>query len=234
VLRLNKSKGNMFRSVSHTATYFQGCDHGCLYCWAKLMGISHVPKLKQTDEFQVLKIRDAVIFLNSAHDCFAECIPVEWINQMLRWINRQHSSNKFLLQSKNPRRMAGFLDLLLKIKDRVRLGTTLETTGSMEAYSTAIHPAHRAYYLAHFHQKYGFETFLSLEPLMNFNLRKMELWIRAVNPVMIEIGLDNYAGRHKVKLRRLTKKKYRLLRAKLIKMKFNFIEKDSIKVWLNE
>lgn len=222
----------MFRSVSHTATYFQGCDHGCVYCWAKLMGISHVPKLKQTDEFEVLKVRDAVIFLNSAHDSFAECIPATWINQMLRWIGRQHPSNKFLLQSKNTRRMAGFLDELLKVKDRVRLGTTLESTGSMRAYSLAIHPSHRAYYLAHFREKYGFETFLSLEPLMNFNSDAMELWIRAVDPVMIEIGLDNYEHKHKVHLRKPTKRKYMKLRTKLIKMGYNFIEKDSIKKWL--
>ncbi len=233
-MRLNKSKNRMFKSVSHTGTYFQGCDHGCLYCWAKIIGVSHEPKLKQMDEFEELKVRDAIIFLNSAHDSFAECIPVEWINQMLRWIGRQHYSNKFLLQSKNTRRMAGFLDELLKIKDRIRLGTTVETTGSMEAYSTAPHPGHRAYYLAHYREKYGFETFLSLEPLMNFNSDAMELWIRAVNPVMIEIGLDNYKHKHKLNLRKPTKKKYRKLRTKLNNMGYHFIEKDSIKRWLNE
>ena len=211
-MKLRESKGRMFKSVSHTTTYFMGCSHACVYCWAKFVfgkGISHVPKLIQRDEFEVLDVENAVIFLNSAHDSLAECIPFEWVNAMLRWIGRQHPSNKFLIQTKNPIRLMGFLNLLLKVRDRVILGTTIETNHDMSAYSKAIHPQHRAWSLAQLREKYGFETFLSLEPLLDFHPDTLLTWIRAVNPVCIEIGLDGYKHKHKIKLGKPSKRKYR-------------------------
>lgn len=231
-MRLNKAKGRMFQTVSHTGTYFQGCSHDCCYCWAKIMGISHLPKLMQKDEHEYLKVRDAIVFLNSAHDSFAECIPADWIMQMLRWINRQHPSNRFLLQSKNTPRMPRFLKSLLEIKDRILLGTTIESTRSMKVYSKAPEPRERAWMLAHLREKYGFKTFLSLEPLCNFNVKDMVQWIRAVFPEAVEIGLDNYEGKHPLKLKKPTPLKYLKFRGVLSEIGVNFAEKPSIVRWM--
>ena len=233
-MKLREAKGRMFKSVTHTGTFFRGCDHGCLYCCAEqVLHISHDPHLVVYDEMQVLKVRDAIIFLNSAHDSFANCIPNEWISMMLRWIGRQDSSNKFLLQTKNPSRMPKFLKNLLEVKDRVRLGTTLETTFPIDHVSKAIIPQHRAFYLAKM-REYGFETFLSLEPLMKFKVSEMLYWIRAIQPVMIEIGFDNYERQHGQKFEKPSHKEYAKFINQLDKMGFKYIEKDSIKKWQND
>ena len=230
-MKLREAKGRMFKSVTHTGTFFRGCDHGCIYCWAEqVLHIDHEPHLVVYDENQILKVRDAVIFLNSAHDSFADCIPSEWICMMLRWIGRQHPSNKFLLQTKNTARLPKFLKNLLEVKDRVRLGTTLETTFPIDHVSKAIIPQHRAFYLAKM-REYGFETFLSLEPLFNFKVKDMLYWIRAVNPVMIEIGFDNYERLHGHKFEKPSHKLYEEFVAELRRMGFNYIEKDSVKKW---
>lgn len=233
-MQLRKSKGNMFKSVTHTATFYRGCDHECVYCWARMMGLSHEPKLIQTDEHEILKVQNAVIFLNSAYDSFAKCIPSEWIISMLRWIRRQHPSNKFLLQTKNPQRMFGFLKPLLEVKDRVRLGTTVETNRDTSGISKASSPRARAWALATLREKYGFETFLSFEPLMNFNLERMLVIVRAVAPFCIEIGFDNWEHKHKVHLKRPKRKKYLRFRDELDRMGYPYLEKPGLVKWLNK
>jgi DNA repair photolyase len=237
-LTLRPSKGKMFKSVTHTATIYQGCNHKCVYCWAECMGINHTPRLmiKEKDWSKVLKVRNAVIFLNSAHDSFSDCIPKPWIKKMLAWIKIQHPSNKFLLQTKNTPALFGWLKDLLEIKDRIRLGTTLETDRAEEAakLSRAPPPSHRAYALAFLREKYGFETFLSLEPLVEFTPSKMLTIVRAVAPVMIEIGIDNWRHKHGHKLRKPSISRYLRFRRYLVVQGWNFIEKDSLKKWLRQ
>lgn len=235
-MNLRKASGRMFKSVDFCGTYFQGCDHGCVYCWGNCLPwpISHEPKLLQKNEYEILKVRDAIIFLNSAHDSFANCIPNELIYAMLRWISRQDPSNKFLLQTKNPTRMSQFLNQLLKIKDRIRLGTTLETTEDTSKYSNAPHPQERAFVLSTLKQSFGFETFLSLEPLMDFNLEIMIRWIREIKPICIEVGLDNYEWKHGTKLPKPSKQKYVELKKAIIDLGILLKEKDSIIKWLEE
>lgn len=231
-MKLRTSKGRMFKSVTHTGTFYRGCDHECLYCWARCLNIDHDPHLVVYDEKKVLRVRNAIIFLNSAHDSFASCIPNEWISMMLRWIARQDPSNKCLLQTKNPSRFPKFLKNLLEVKDRVRLGTTLETTFQIDHVSKAMIPQHRAFYLAKM-REYGFETFLSLEPLFKFKVSDMLLWIRAIQPVMIEIGFDNYERQHGQKFEKPSHKEYAKFIDELDRMGFKYLEKESVKQWQN-
>ena len=39
----------------------------------------------------------------------------------------------------------------------------------------------------------GWNTFLSLEPLADFNLHVMAGWMEAIKPEAVEIGLENYS-----------------------------------------
>lgn len=232
-MKLRVAKGNMFKSVTHTATFYMGCDHNCKYCWAECMGIPHVPKLVQRDFTEVLPVENAFIFLNSAHDSFAACIPDEWIKLMLDWIGLQHPSNRFLLQTKNPKRLFGWIKNLEAIKDRVVLGTTLETDNEDRAakLSKAQSVIHRAWALAKM-REFGFTTFLSLEPLVKFNPDVMIRLVRAVAPMALEIGLDNWQSRHHCKMERPSKQAYKRFRRMLDHQGWKYEEKASIAKWL--
>lgn len=234
-MKLNPSQGRMFRSVDYTGTYYQGCDHFCVYCWTLFMPygpISHEPKLVQKDEFELLKERDAVVFLQSAHDSFANCIPDEWIRSMLRWIGRQDPSLTFYLQSKNIGRAVIFYDLLADIKDRVILGTTLETNFRIitDEISKAPPPVNRYAALLTFSQA-GFRTRLSLEPLFKFNFERMRKWILKLRPELVEVGLDNYAKRHGVDMPQPDLWTYERLKRALVNAGIQVNEKDSIVKW---
>jgi len=209
---LRESRGRMFRSVDYTFTYYQGCgaEEGqlaCPYCWTRWQfdrPISRFPKLMWTDPSAELPddIREAVIFVNSAHDTFAPVIPREYVDDLLSFISHQHPSVEFLLQSKWPGRALEWEEALEKSKDRVILGTTLESTyqGVLDDIGCRPPPlVERVRAMSELHDR-GYRTRLSLEPLFRFNPIAMACYIEAIGPELIEIGLDNYGRRHRLNI----------------------------------
>lgn len=234
-MKLNRSKGRMFRSVDYTCTYYQGCDHNCLYCWTQFIPggpISHEPKLIQTDEHELLDAREAVIFLNSAHDSFAECIPAEWIRAMLRWIGRQHESLEFYLQSKNPMRALDFLHQLRRVKHKAILSTTIET--DRQDIINAISDAPSIFSRTQAMLRLGVEGFrlrLSLEPLYAFNYEALSDIVLRIKPELVEVGLDNYHRRHRVPIPQPSRTMYEALYDTMVEAGIKVNEKKSIKKW---
>ena len=235
-MQLRKSKGRMFKSVDWTATYYQGCDHGCKFCWTLFMPvpISHVPCLKQTNEFQVIRRRkkEGVVFLNSAHDSYSSCIPDEWINSMHRWIGRQHEGLVFYLLSQNIQRALTFLPQLEKIKEKVIMGTTLQTDIEkiISKFSDAPSIQDKYQGIRRFGDE-GFRIRLSLEPLFSFNYRPLRNMVFDINPELTETGLDNYAHRHKLEIPQPDRCDYKKLYKDMTEYGIPVVEKASIEKW---
>ena len=74
----------------------------------------------------------------------------------------------------------------------VVLGTTIETTWNTP-WSEAPSTDSRAEHLG-IMKNLGFKTFLSLEPLAEFNEVTLKRWIRKIQPEAVEIGLENYTN----------------------------------------
>lgn len=193
---LNKSKGRMFRSVGHTWNVIAGCDHGCLFCFAESLthrwGKSFKPQFRPRFLDDQMPNDGSWIFVGSMGDLFCPGMKDDWILQVIGRITEEKGDNKFLLQTKNPFSFLAFYLELEKIKDKIILGTTLETTWETP-WSKAPHPRQRKKYLAQMKDA-GFKTFLSLEPLADFNLVTMQKWICEIEPEAIEIGLENYTN----------------------------------------
>jgi len=117
----------------------------------------------------------------------------EWILRIIGRISQEKGNNKFLLQTKNPFSFMAFYLELEKIKDKIILGTTIETTGDTTKFSKAPSTIERYTYLRKMKQA-GFKTFLSLEPLADFDFNELIRWIVAIDPEAIEIGLENYTS----------------------------------------
>ena len=196
---LNKAKGKMFKSVGWTWNPISGCTHDCKYCWAKSLsdryGRSFEPQLKEKFFKDKMPNDGSWVFVGSMGDTFCEGVPDEWILKLLGFIKKDKSNNVFLLQTKNPARFheEDITYDLEEIKDKVILGTTLETTYDTSEWSKAPPPYERAYSLIN-KKRDGFRTFLSLEPLAEFDLKMMKRWITEINPEAIEIGLENYTS----------------------------------------
>jgi len=131
------------------------------------------------------------IFEGSMSDVFCNGVPDEWILKLLGFIKECKADNKFLLQTKNPNRFPFFIYELEEIKDKIIVGTTLETTWSTP-WSDAPPPDSRADHLIYM-KKRGFKTFLSLEPIADLHLITMKRWINMIQPEAIEIGKENYS-----------------------------------------
>jgi len=197
-MTLNKAKGRMFKSVGWTWNPIAGCTHDCKYCWAKSLterwGRSFEPNIREHFFKDKMPNDGSWVFVGSMGDTFCAGVPDEWINKLFNFIKRDKSNNVFLLQTKNPARFheEEITYDLEDIKEKVVLGTTLETTYDTSIFSKAPPPYERAYSLIN-KKRDGFKTFLSLEPLARFELNMMENWITKIEPEAIEIGLVNYS-----------------------------------------
>jgi len=192
---LNKAKGKMFKSVGWTWNPISGCTHGCQYCWAKSLsdryGRSFEPQFREKYLLDKMPNDGSWIFVGSMGDLFCSGMKDEWILKTLGKIWMEKGNNKFLLQTKNPRSFEAFWLELEQVKEKVILGTTIETTGNTSEFSKAPSTKERYTYLLKMKQA-GFKTFLSLEPLADFDFNELMSWIVALEPEAIEIGLENY------------------------------------------
>jgi len=168
---------------------FTGCGFNCSYCWARKLAEG---KLKNSypngfiptthpDRFNKRFKPDDFVFVCSMGDIsFAPSIV--W-NQV--YITAQnHPETKFLLCTKNP---AIYLNLAWRL-DNVYYGCTIETN---KHYGVSKAPRTYDRYLAFKELPYS-HKFLSIEPVMSFELEGFIGWIANIQPEIIEIGADNY------------------------------------------
>ena len=191
---LNKAKGRMFQSVGWTWNPITGCTHGCPYCWAKSLadrwGKPFHPQFREHFLKDQMPNDGTWIFVGSTGDIMCDGMKDEWVLKIIQFIYENKSDNKFLLITKDTIGFLAFGLELEKIKDKVILGTTIETNRET-GWSTAPLSTKRAEQLALMKDN-GFTTFLSLEPLADFDVDKLTYMIIAIDPEAIEIGLENY------------------------------------------
>jgi len=100
-------------------------------------------------------------------------------------IIRLYPETSFLLQTKDP---ACFNRWRLTIPNNVYLGTTIETNRNY-AKSKAPSPSARFLDLRDYPHPH---KFLSIEPIMDFDLPTLVGWMEILQPEIIEVGADNY------------------------------------------
>lgn len=137
-------------------------------------------------------------------DLFGYWVPLETIRSVLRCIARWPETT-FLLQTKNPGR---FLEVLQDLPANVYLGTTIETDHYFHGMTFSSVGEQLTYYEEHKVTKapdpflrYAtmtnpllkkYRKFISIEPIMDFELETMVHWMREIAPDIIELGADNY------------------------------------------
>ncbi len=185
--------GRMFKTITRTWNPFTGCLHDCTYCWARKLATG---KLKDTAKYREngfaptfhpgeLKAKfkpGEFVFVSSMGDIgFANNYEWEAIFRVIR----SFPETKFLIQTKSP---------MLFLNNwawpsHVYHGTTIETNRKYEDLSKAP-PVTRRYhdmeYNPHLHK------FLSIEPVMDFDLETLVCWIKDIRPEIVEVGADNY------------------------------------------
>jgi len=171
---------------------FTGCNFNCSYCWARKLAEG---KLKSSypngfipefhpDRLKVSFKPDDFVFVCSMGDI--SFVPTYVIEEIWDCVLK-FSDTKFLLCTKNPSIYARFKE----VPDNLYLGTTIETN---RAYPKSISKAPEVLL------RYGImaslegvnHKFISIEPIMDFDLIEFSRWIYDINPEIVEIGADNY------------------------------------------
>jgi len=185
----------MFREVATTWNPVIGCLHQCVYCWARRyavrlakMGVkpyasnlfkpTFIPK-RLDRKFR----KHQLVFTSDMGDLFGSWVPTLWIQKVLETI-RIWPETTFLLLTKNPERYLEF-----ELPDNVIAGATIESNHQHFAISKAPSVEKRLEAMRRLtHNK----KMISVEPILDFDLEAFVEAIRAVNPVFVYVGYDNY------------------------------------------
>ena len=195
----NPRSDRMFPIVSSTWNPVSGCPHNCKYCWARRLAetkLKHthrykngfIPKLNYRTFSRRFK-RNEIVFTSDMGDLFAEGIPKEWVLRVLRHVER-YPKTYFLFLTKNPAR---YYEFLKYFPENVVLGATIETNRD-DLYtecriSRAPLPSKR--YMAMRDLEWDLK-FISIEPILEFDLDEMVKWVEDIDPVLTFVGYDNW------------------------------------------
>jgi protein gp37 len=191
---LNK-ESRMFKSVDRTWSPQHGCLYSCSYCNAKriaerLKGFNSNGKYSKAffpgfweEDMNKTFQPGKTIFVGYMGDMFGYWVDGRIIQRIIEKV-AQYPETDFLFLTKNPRRYHDF-----QFTDNCILGTTFETTKGEMVQSSAMSPLRRLSFLAEVKHK---RKFISFEPLMEFDLATLKIWITEIKPEVVEIGLDNY------------------------------------------
>lgn len=193
---LTKSKGNMYDWVTHTHTHLRGeCPHGCKYCYVQAMerryNGGHYKGELRLDEssLSVDYGKDKIIFIDNCNDLFAEDVNEHWIEMVLDQC-KKYPLNKYVFQSKNPRRMICYLK---NLDLDYMAGTTIETDVNSSDVWDSCCPSVLDRFKSVVHgRKYIKELFVTVEPILYMSDPLMFAnMIHELTPDFVNIGADS-------------------------------------------
>jgi len=183
-MSLNESKGNMYEFITHTWNTVKGeCPHGCSYCYMHRFGKQR-PVRFDAKELKTDLGEGNFIFVGSSCDMFAESIDDVWIDKTLKKC-REHD-NSYLFQSKDPQGIHYYSNFL---PAKTVICTTIETNRWYPKIMVrSPRPEYRAYWMNALrdHSRY-----VTIEPVMDFDLRELVDLISKCEPVQVNIGADS-------------------------------------------
>ena len=209
-----KTKSRMYEVNGkrvRTWNVFKGCEFDCLYCVQRDQAkrqkhrcekcYSYEPHLHPERLNEKFKSGETV-FVASAGDISFMLNKGEQIDILN--VIRKYSDTTFLLQTKDPRY---YLKLLHwgSFPENIVIGTTIETNRAIMGkvlfsyqpyshYSKAPYPDERFRWMRHYT---NLRKYITMEPIMDFDLDVMVMWIKEIAPEFVYVGYTNPVGKAK-------------------------------------
>ena len=177
----------MYDFVNHTWNTVKGqCSHDCSYCYMKRWG--HLKPVRFDEKELKTDLGSGnFIFVGSSCDMFAKDIPDAWIRKTLK--HMEGFDNKYLLQTKNPDRILDFIDCSV-ITDKCVVCTTIESNISYpDIQRNSPDVFARAIAMNEISQVV--DTYVTIEPIIDFDLDAMVQLIHDCNPKQVNVGADS-------------------------------------------
>lgn len=188
---LNKSIANMYEFCTHTWNPIRGCLFDCPYCYVKnlIKRYGYDNSLRLVEKELKTKLGEGkIIFVGSTCDMWGDWVSDDQINRVLNHC-LEYPKNQYIFQSKNPRRFLWFTHLFEPVKNFL-IGTTIETDKYPNGFKTNAPPINERW-SAFYSLSVRRRKFVSIEPIMNFNLMPLIEMIRAIDPEFVSIGGDS-------------------------------------------
>lgn len=193
---LKKSSGNMYPWVTHVHTHLGGeCPHKCSYCYVDSVRFGRPEKYTGPlrlipEEFGVNYGRGKTIFCEHMTDLWAEAVPVEWTLRVLDHCAR-YPNNTYVYQTKSPGR---YEDVIRYVLPDAILGCTIETNRDIpDTISHAPRPIGRAQHIQHLRSSR--RVFITVEPIMDFDVPVLGQWLTEISPEFVNIGADSQGNK---------------------------------------
>lgn len=200
---LNKVvKGNMYDFCTHTHTHLGGeCKHKCVYCYVHKGRYGIIPRYTGEPrlvekELLVKYGRGNTIFIEHMNDICHPGIKNEWIidifNHMLKYPH-----NKYVIQTKNPGRLFQIISSNIIPKEifeklELIIGTTIESNRSYGTTESIVPtPIMRFLGFQSLTQSIRSKSFVTIEPIMDFDIDVMIDWLKRLCPDFVNIGADS-------------------------------------------
>jgi len=189
-LRKNKVGSNMYGWITNMHSHLGGeCIHRCKYCYVDNPISGRNPKFTgpirlMEEELSVDYGNNKTIFIEHQNDLFAKNVPDEFIRRIVAHCVH-YPGNTYMFQTKNPYRM---LDWLMFLPSNSILGTTIETNRMMNI-SEAPCPYQR--YKAMLEIPVKFKRFITIEPVLDFDVDIFAEWIGNMKLDFINLGADS-------------------------------------------
>lgn len=200
---LVKAKGQMYTWVTHMHAHLKGaCSHRCCYCYAPkgdqrrqatYSGPVYLDEAELSVNYKGEKKR--VIFIDHMNDLWAEAVPAHAISLVLRHC-ATCLDNVYVFQTKNPERYLEFMQELVVLNrwtnGGVMLGATVETNRELPPeISLAPPPINRLVTLTNLTLGTTFAPFITIEPVLDFDVDDFLKWLIRIRPQFVNIGADS-------------------------------------------
>lgn len=182
----------MYTWVTHMHSHLRGaCPYACQYCYVQAIGRrfggdAHVgPMRMDMTQLDVPYGAGRTIFIEHASDMFSPGVRALWIREIFDHCE-QWPKNTYVFQTRNTERAAG---LAAYFPLGCVIGTTIET--NRKGPGNAPHAKYRA--MGMMRDVYGptVTRFLTIEPVLDFDVDGMMELIGIMEPSFINLGADS-------------------------------------------
>ena len=182
----------MYDWVTHTWNIIKGeCPHGCSYCYMKRRGKQ--PALHFDDKELNTDLGEGnFIFVGSSCDIFSVDIPDEWVIKTLNHCKK--FNNRYLFQTKNPAALA--FDIICGTYTLPAGSVVCTTIETNRYYPEIMHNAPMPEIRVMGMVELDYPLYVTIEPIIDFDLDKLIKMIERIDPVQVNIGADS--GGHKL------------------------------------
>lgn len=185
----------MYPWVTHTHSHLGGeCPHQCVYCYVDNPRFGR-PERYTGDlrliekEFNARYGTGKTIFVEHCNDLFAKYVHQDMIIEVIRHC-LQWPENTYVFQTKNPERFLSLsegLPLNAVFPNNSIYGTTIETNRDMSAISKAPPAVERMRAMS----KILTRKFVTIEPVLDFDVDILASWIDRIRPEFLNLGADS-------------------------------------------